>query len=447
MDILPWEDNKRLPDLTAEAKAILRKMVEHPQAPIFRNRSGHFLTQADRRAHFDFALQESLRDPRLQVSDPAWLKPFLAKCENLVPFYRGYNWTQSSFQELPIITRKDLSDDIAQFVPDNLPLDRLIAYTTSGTTGHPLVIPSHPLVAAKYSVFHKKALRWNQIEPDSWQSDVAVMLAGFQQQCFTYVSILPYLNNKGLLKLNFHPDAWSHADHRAKYLDDLMPDLITGDALSLFEVAKLNFTHRPKAVLSTSMALLKKQKESFEHRFSCPVIDIYSMNEAGPIAASVSGRSGFRLLQSELLVEILDKNGNPLPAGGHGEIVITGEFNHYLPLLRYRTGDYARLERDDLGYWYLMDLQGRAPVSFTTASGSSLNNVDITHLLAGFSLPQFRLHQFADGSLKMQIRGSADIAEIAAVLHQAFGASLVIDIETHQIFEDKVIQYTCDIPQ
>ena len=55
--------------------------------------------------------------------------------------------------------RAALSADIAAFVPDDLPVDRLLQYSTSGTSGHPLYVPSHPTVSASYLAFHQRALR------------------------------------------------------------------------------------------------------------------------------------------------------------------------------------------------------------------------------------------------------------------------------------------------
>jgi len=43
-------------------------------------------------------------------------------------------------------------------------------------------------------------------------------------------------------------------------------------------------------------------------------------------------------------VEIVGDSGAPLPSGEFGEIAVTGGRNPYLPLLRYRTGDFAALD-------------------------------------------------------------------------------------------------------
>ncbi len=53
---------------------------------------------------------------------------------------------------------------------------------------------------------------------------------------------------------------------------------------------------------------------------------------------------GCHLREAELLVEIVDpESGQPVPAGEPGEIVFTTLLRRAMPLIRYRTGDFARL--------------------------------------------------------------------------------------------------------
>lgn len=104
------------------------------------------------------------------------------------------------------------------------------------------------------------------------------------------------------------------------------------------------------------------------------------MNEAGPVAVADPQAGGHVLLQHTLYVEILDEAGQPVPTGTRSEVTLTGGFNVCLPLLRYRTGDYAALRfyNDEV---ILDGLQGRPPVRFRTPAGEWLNNIEITHAL------------------------------------------------------------------
>ena len=69
-------------------------------------------------------------------------------------------------------------------MPDSAPIDRLINFRTSGTTGHPLLLASHPVVAANYLAFHKRALRRFGIELRHGRGQVGVVLVGFPAQVF-----------------------------------------------------------------------------------------------------------------------------------------------------------------------------------------------------------------------------------------------------------------------
>src|SRR5262249_39647597 len=273
-----------------------------------------------------------------------------------------------------------------------LPLDRFINFRTSGTTGHPLLLPSHPVVAANYLALHKRALRRFGIELRHGQGQIGVVLVGFQRKCFTYVSVTPSMNESGLVKINLHPAGWRDPGDRAKYLDALAPEIYTGDPIAFAELATLPLQTRPRALLSTSMALLPAMRERLEARFHCPVLDLYSLNEAGPVAVADTAAGGHVLLQHRLYVEILDPDGRPLPCGQRGEVTLTGGFNFCLPLLRYRTGDCAAWDWRGTEV-VLVGLEGRPPIRFRTMRGEWLNNIEVTHALQRFALAQFTLHQ------------------------------------------------------
>lgn len=440
-------DAERYPTITPHGLRMLRFLREHPHAPLYRNESGNRLTLDELKRVRIFEREVLSSEPAWEEgAGPDWIEEFTARCREDVPFYRGHG--PARFTDLPTISRADLSRDIAPFVPDSIDVERLINFRTSGTTGHGLLLASHPVVAASYLSFHKKALRRFGIELRHGRGQVGVVLAGWQRKCFTYVSITPTMDESGLAKINLHPDDWRHPDDRARYLDALAPEIYTGDPISFDELAKLPLNHQPRALLSTSMTLLPAMRARLEAHFGCPVLDIYSMNEAGPLAVFDERAGGHVLLQHRMFVEILDEQGRRRPGGQRGEITLTGGFNFCLPLLRYRTGDFASLERVR-GEWILMGLEGRPPVRFRTASGEWLNNIEVTHALQRFALPQFTLHQDADHSLRLRISGGArhDESDIRRAFEHLFGAGLPLVMEHTPAFDGKVIQYTSALIQ
>ncbi len=439
-------DADRYPTLTGSGRQTLDRLREHPRAPVYRNQSGNRLTVADVEAARVFE-RETLAADLDPSAAPPWLPAFVARCLEQVPFYRRYGPAPLRLSDLPTISRADLSRDVAQFVPDDLPLARLMHFQTSGTTGHPLLLPSHPTVAANYLAFHKRALRRFGVELRASRGEIGVILLGWQRRCFTYVSVTPAMDEAGLAKINLHPDDWRDPADRAAYLNDLAPEVFAGDPISFAALLELpDLTCRPRALLSTAMALLPGLRRRLEERFGCPVADLYSMNEAGPVGVFDPAVGGHVLLQPRLLVEILDAAGHVLPPGARGEIALTGGFNHCLPLLRYRTGDQAALRIDPGCEPVLEGLEGRPPVRYQTAAGEWINNLEITHALQPLALPQYTLRQDATGDLRFTFCGPAGNADaIRLALRRLFGPARGLTVEHAALFEGKVVQYTSDL--
>lgn len=444
IDLEP-SDADRYPGLTNEGRRMLDFMREHPAAPMFRNRSGHRLLphEVDEIRRFEQETRQANIKWR-PGDEPAWLPVFIAHTFDSVPHYRKLGSPPRRLADLPTVSRADFAKDIAQFVPDHADLERMINFRTTGTTGHPLLIASHPAVAARYLSFHRRAMDRFGIELTHGRGQVGVLLLGCQRKCFTYTSVTPTMDESGLAKINLHPDDWKQPSDRAAYIDAMAPEVIAGDPLSFAEFLRLPVTHRPRVMMSVSMMLLPALRQELESRFGCPVLDIYSLNEVGPVGVFDEAAGGHVLLQPRLHVEILDDAGHPVPPGARGEITVTGGFNFCLPLLRYRTGDHAAL-RFGADAPVLVGLSGRRPVRYRLPTGAWINNIDITHALQHLPIPHYQFHQAADGKAVLRLHPHAlPLTEDARrALTPLFG-DLLRPIEVLGT-EDKAIQYTSDL--
>lgn len=441
--------SERYPTLSTSGQRMLDFMREHPSAPVFRNQSGNKLRAED----IDAVLAHESAVANAVIgtaagSLPDWLDTFLEKTWREVPHYRSLGARPVRFEDIPTVARRDLSADIARFVPDSVDLKRLINFRTTGTTGHPLLVPSHPRVAGSYLAYHKRALRRFGIELSHGAGQVGVVLLGYQKRCFTYVSVTPTMGESGLAKINLHPDDWRSPDDRARYLDAMAPEVIAGDPISFAALLDLPTTVRPKALLSVAMMLSTGLRQALEARFGCPVADLYSLNEVGPVAVFDPAAGGHVLLQHRLHVEIVDPQGQPVAPGQRGEIAVTGGFNFCLPLLRYRTGDFATLTFDRADAPVLVGFSGRTPVRFRTLAGEWINNIDATHALNPLALSHYQLCQLADGNLLLRLPPKQmALAEPArAALRPLFGGLAVALQEIASDEDDKIVQYASALP-
>ena len=441
-----WDsDLDYCPTLTQAGRRMLAHLRSHPAAPVYRNRSGNKL-QAGEVAALR-AYEQEVMDAEIAWQPgqpPAWMGQFLRHAWATVPHYRTCGSPPARLLDVPPVSRADLSHDIAAFVPDDADVARMINFHTTGTTGHPLLIASHPVVAGRYLAYHKRALKRFGVTLRHGAGQVGVMLLGHQRRCFTYVSVTPTMGESGLAKLNLHVDDWRHPDDRARYLDAMAPELIAGDPISFAELLNVPMTHRPAALMSVSMMLLPGMRARLEQRFNCPVLDIYSLNEVGPVAVFDEAAGGHVLLQHRLYVEILDVEGKPVPDGVRGEITVTGGFNFCLPLLRYRTGDHASLAHGPHGP-VLVGLAGRSPLRYRTSSGAWINNIDITHALKPLAIALFGVHQHQDGSVVLRLApGAMAQADQARALLAPFFTDMTV---AALLAEDKIIQYTSDLQE
>lgn len=435
-------DEQRYPTLSTKGRQMLQRLREHPHAPLYRNQSGNRLMpdEVQRVRAFEAEVQAARID-WTQERPPAWLGEFATQAFREVPHYRALGSAPKSFEDIAPVSRADLSGDIAAFVSDSAPLDRMINFRTSGTSGHPLLLASHPVVAASYLAFHQRALKRFGITLLAGAGDVGVVLLGMQRKCFTYVSVTPTMNEAGLAKINLHPNDWRDPADRALYLDDLQPEVLAGDPISFTELLTVGMRWKPRALLCTSMALLPGLRARLENAFECPVLDLYSMNEAGPIAVFDPAVGGHVLLQNRMYVEILDENDRRVAEGVRGEVTLTGGFNFCLPLLRYRTGDFASLDFSGPEP-VLRGFSGRPPVRFRSADGVWLNNIEVTHAFRDLALPQWSMHQAADGDITLlHAGGAAAEDDIRAILHRLFG-DVPLKVGALPADGDKFVQYT-----
>ena len=138
------------------------------------------------------------------------------------------------------------------------------------------------------------------------------------------------------------------------------------------------------------------------------IVETYTSSEAGLIAYSCGTHpSRFHIAETEVLFEILDKNGNP--TNKVGQSVVTDLINHSTPMIRYcGLGDYAEMDHTkcECGTTHrsIKALEGRISDSIITPYGELISPyllIDVIEEIAG--IYQFQIVQSDQNSLKIRI--------------------------------------------
>jgi phenylacetate-CoA ligase len=438
-------DMDRFPLLTESGRTLLTRLREHPHAPRWNFRCGERLTSAGLEEVRTYADALHTRPHGWRPGEvPGWVGEHVERCRQEVPFYRKrLAGAGADFFALPRTEREDLRREPWSFVPDTADLNEMVAYTTSGTMGERLLLPAHPVAPACYLPLYEAALAASGVRIEGGERLILVH-AAFQRRTLTYPSVMSYFDSAGFAKVNLNPAEWRSPVDPVRFLEE-SPEFYTGDPVSFAELARVPLAAAPKALISTGAALLPGLRRRLEEHFGCLVLDLYSLNECGPVAFS-SG-AGHDLLPHNLFVEVLDAEGRPCPGGVRGEITVTGGVNPYLPLVRYRTGDVAALDFSG-PVPRLLGLEGRGPVVFRTAAGVPFHSLDVSTTLRDLPLPMMMLQQRADGSLRFRTRcDDATASEASLRLRDLFGG---LPLETERVpegvaWDGKLIQYQSDV--
>jgi phenylacetate-CoA ligase len=403
----------RYPLLTETGRVMLNRLKEHQDAPLFNYATG------DRLHKVDLPVLEQFREALTTQSraanagpPPASVLSRVAGWRETVPFYQrtlaGLGDLESEWERIPTSSRKDLAIASWEFVPNDEPLDRLVIYRTAGTTGHPITVPHHPIAIRLYEPMIEFALTRHGAHPDFGPNMVACFLVGAQIRTYTYAAVLTGWGEAGFAKLNIRQTEWPREGSQHRYFAEFSPRMLTGDPISFAEMLRLDLPAEPIALVSTSVTMSPTLKAKLGERYKAPVIDWYSLVETGPIAYICPRGDSYHVLPPDIHVEVLRPDGTACAEGERGEVTITGGRNPFAPLVRYRTGDWGRLDYSPCECGdaapRIVELEGRTPLLIRAEDGTPVSTVDISRILREHPLLLHEFTQHADRSCELAYR-------------------------------------------
>ena len=422
-------EKERFPILSPQGREFLHRMRQHAAAPLWNWPNGEQLNQKglERVQKFQRALREQPTQP--PSATPDWLEGFIDRCVREVPFYRRRTPLTARFEEIPTCSRSDLAPRVWDFVPDSEPLEELVVFSSSGTTGQPTRTPHHPFSAACGIPLIEYALHeLHGILLPRTVGEVAITNVAAYPGAFTTAIVVSYLDEAGCVRVNLDPSAWRTLSDREKYINSWRAPIWLGDPVAFGVLEKLEIDYKPQVIVSSILHLTDAFAEGLRNRYECPVVDLYAMTEAGIIAARTA--DGYRILPHDLHVEILDERGTRCPLGTRGEITLTGGRNPFLPLLRYRTGDHAAMDWIS-GHRVLSRFEGRQGIEYRASDGRVVHSMQLTQLMRRFPVQRYRMQPTDKDRYALHIRGSIDRIAFQKEIADLFGAAVQILYESH----------------
>ena len=129
----------------------------------------------------------------------------------------------------------------------------------------------------------------------------------------------PFRNKKDIFFIGYPSSIYSYA----KFAEEL-------------KINDISF----KAVISLGDKMFPHYRNLIENKFNTEVFDTYGAAEGLMIAGECSEHK-YHILAPHVHIEILDENGQTVPDGTLGQVVVTSLDNYLMPLIRYKIGDLA----------------------------------------------------------------------------------------------------------
>ncbi|WP_207945993.1 phenylacetate--CoA ligase [Actinomadura sp. 7K534] len=259
----------------------------------------------------------------------------------------GSDVTLAALRNLPFTTKQDLWDNYP-FGMLAVHRDQVAAvHGSSGTRGRPTLVAYTKADLDLWAAMCARSLACAGASPGS------IVHNAYGYGLFT--GGIGIHQGAVALGATVVPMSGGMTDRQVRMLIDLQADILTctpAYALRLGEALAEAGAEAPalKAGLFGAEPWSEELRTAIEDVLPIKAMDIYGLSEViGPgVATECLEQNGLHVNEDHFIVEAVDpETGEPVEDGTPGELVFTTPTKQALPLLRYRTGDIASLDRGE----------------------------------------------------------------------------------------------------
>lgn len=383
------------------------------------------------------------------------LRRMLDHCRRHVPYYTqimheaGDGWLEDPkayLARLPILTRELVRINFDDLTSDDLGNRRWHFNTSGGSTGEPVRFiqdREYETRAGAVKLLFPRLVGYEvgEAEVKLWGShrDIANASADLRAR------LLGRLSNTTMLDgFEMAPEQMRHY---VSVLNTVRPRLITAYADAMFELARFAEREcleiRPQSAIITSAGmLLPFMREKIETVFRCRVYNKYGSREVGDVACERPGLPGMWVAPWGSYLEIVDDEGELVPDGCEGDVLVTCLTNFAMPLIRYRIGDRGTLapsgeqEASGRGNQVVAEIFGRSTSMFRGKGGQLIHGGNFMVMLFFRDwIKKYQVIQEAGGRVVFRLvcagpdHPADELQELAARTRQVMGDDCDVGFE------------------
>lgn len=344
-------------------------------------------------------------------------------------------------ESLPVWTRDDQREFFAR---QTKPADSEYVRQTSGSTGHPV----------KFHVTR---------ESYEWRTGVKDRAYGWAhaQEGVRSLHVWPDeripMSRKQRVKRSVHTalqrrvyfDAFQEFNDRERaaccaLINRVKPEAIVGYSGMLVDIARYARDHKAltwkaRSMVNAAEGLQSGQRELLEQYLVEEVFLSYGSREFMSIGMECEHHTGYHIATDNLVIEVVDESGQPLPPGKEGRIVLTDFHNAATPFIRYEVGDIGVMAPDEpcpcgRPFPRLAVVDGRLQDMIFTPRGP-VTGIYITYTMRQFDdwIDGYQVEQHARNRVLIRLLTrhaltAERLSPVTALLRQSLG-DMTIDFE------------------
>ena len=277
------------------------------------------------------------------------LNLILSHAKKNVKYYNEYPDAEikslKDIQEIPFLDKDDIRKNQDKLTWRNGINQR--TKTSGGSTGAPITILKDSSGMALELAATWRGYRWAGIQIGQRQARFWGVPRNFKEKL--RASLIDFVcNRKRITAFNYDEKYFEKA---FEDLEKFNPDYFYGyvsiikEFCAFLDKRGLRLSCDLISVITTSEVLSTADRAFISRVLGTNVFDEYGCGEIGTIAHECEmGR--LHLNSENIIVEVIDENGNPQSEGVPGEIVVTDLTNFSMPMVRYRLKDWGVLSSD-----------------------------------------------------------------------------------------------------
>jgi phenylacetate-CoA ligase len=385
------------------------------------------------RAHQDFRLRELVEHAARHV--PYYRADFAGRDIDPAAF-AGV----ADLARLPFLTKAIVRANTTALVSERA--GRLSRLNTGGSSGEPLIF-----YVGKERISHDIAAKWRATRwwgVDIGDREVVVWGSPIELKAQDRLRAVRDRVLRTELLPAFAMDA-PKLDHFVARIRALRPRMLFGYPSALARIARHAERQGSRmddlgiiVAFVTAERLYDDQRRDIGKVFGCRVANGYGGRDAGFVAHECpSGR--MHVTAEDLIIEIVDAEGLPVPPGQAGEIVVTHLATRDFPFIRYKTGDFGVMGSASCacgrGLPVLEEIQGRSTDFVVGADGTLMHGLALVYVVRDLpGIKAFKIIQESLHRTRVQVVPDVDFSQntadaIVVGFRERIGENVEVKIE------------------